>query len=68
MITLVCFDIFAGAGILGWYAWKAFFIIIIIILGVVGAIAFFAGGAYLPAEGSGSEEGRNPTRDKQRAG
>lgn len=48
LITLVCFAIFAGTGILGWSARKAFFIIAIIILGVVGVIVFFAGGgAYL---------------------
>jgi hypothetical protein len=63
LITLVCFAIFAGVGILGWYTRKVFFIIIIIILGVVGVIAFFADrGAYLPGGPKDQEaEGRKPT-------
>lgn len=69
LITLVCFAIFAGTGIFGWSARRAFFIIAIIILGVVGVIAFFARGgpSFGWAEGSGSGKGRRPTRDKQRA-
>ena len=63
LITLVCFAIFAGVGILGWYTRKVFFIIIIIILGVVGVTVFFADrGAYLPGGPKDREaEGRKPT-------
>ncbi|MGH8564907.1 MAG: hypothetical protein ACREXW_12820 [Gammaproteobacteria bacterium] len=70
LITLVCFAIFAGTGLFGWSARRAFFIIAIIILGVVGVIAFFAGGGAHLSDGPKDREpeGRRPTRGKQRAG